>query len=206
LALDKRITLSVLPHSPLQRYIADAAHQRGMEMMLHLPMEPVEYPKIQPGPGTLLLSMTTDQMIRQLEEDLDAVPFISGVNNHMGSKMTAMSTRMYQIFTILKKRELYFIDSRTTKETLCRPSARLLKIRFAERDVFLDNVRDSTAIRNQLKELVKIAGEKGEAVGIGHPYRATYTVLNEQLPYLSSVATLVPASQIVHMADTPPAG
>ena len=60
-------------------------------------------------------------MIRQLEEDIDAVPFISGVNNHMGSKITAVSTKMYQIFSILKKNDLYFVDSRTTRNTLCRP-------------------------------------------------------------------------------------
>ena len=103
LSLDHHITLAILPHSPLQRKIATKAYHKGIEVMLHLPMEPVEYPAARPGPGALLSSMTTDQMISQLEENINAVPFISGVNNHMGSKITAVSTRMYQIFSILKK-------------------------------------------------------------------------------------------------------
>jgi len=198
LNLDQNITLAILPHSPLQRKIATKAYHKGIEVMLHLPMEPVEYPSVQPGPGALLSSMTTDQMIRQLEEDIDAVPFISGVNNHMGSKITAVSTKMYQIFSILKKNDLYFVDSRTTRNTLCRPSARLLRIKFAERDVFLDNIRDSDAIRRQINKLIKKADKNGEAVGIAHPYKITYTILQEELDNIQKRARLVPASSVVH--------
>lgn len=166
--------------------------------MLHLPMEPVEYPDVNPGPGTLLTSMTPDQLTRQLEKDLDAVPFIKGVNNHMGSKMTAESSQMYQIFSILKKRGLYFVDSRTTAETICKPSARLFQIPFAQRDVFLDHLVKVEFIRKQLKELVQIAQRNGYAVGIGHPHSLTYQVLREMLPDLQKKIRLVPASEIVH--------
>jgi hypothetical protein len=166
--------------------------------MLHLPMEPVEYPDVNPGPGTLLTSMTPDQLTRQLEKDLDAVPFITGVNNHMGSKMTAESSQMYQIFSILKKRGLYFVDSRTTAETLCKPSARLFQLPFAQRDVFLDHLMEVEFIRKQLKELVRIAQRNGYAVGIGHPHSLTYQVLQEMLPDLQKKIRLVPVSEIVH--------
>ena len=81
-------------------------------------MEPVEYPDVNPGPGTLLSSMSPDELISQLEDDLNALPGITGVNNHMGSKLTAESTQMYQIFSILKQRGLFFIDSRTTRSIL----------------------------------------------------------------------------------------
>jgi len=198
LNLDQHITLAILPHSPLQRRIATKAYQKGIEVMLHLPMEPVEYPAAKPGPGALLSSMTTDQMISQLEKNINAVPFISGVNNHMGSKITAVSTRMYQIFSILKKKNLYFIDSRTTTTTLCRPSARLLKIKFAERDVFLDNIREPDAIRRQINKLIQKARKKGKAVGIAHPYRITYTILQEELGNIRKKVRLVPASSVVH--------
>jgi len=204
LNLNQNITLAILPHSPLQRKIATQAHQKGIEVMLHLPMEPVEYPAIKPGPGALLSSMTTDQMIRQLEEDIDAVPFISGVNNHMGSKITAISTRMYQVFSILKKKDLYFVDSRTTKDTLCRSSARLLKIKFAERDVFLDNIRDPEAIRKQINRLIRKACTNGEAVGIAHPYKITYAILREELSNIQKKACLVPVSKVVHFTGHVP--
>jgi polysaccharide deacetylase 2 family uncharacterized protein YibQ len=197
--LDAMLTFSILPHSPFQKSIARLSREKGFDTMLHLPMEPVEYPDVNPGPGTLLTSMTSDQLIRQLENDLDAVPFIRGVNNHMGSKMTAESSQMYQIFSILKKRGLYFVDSRTTVETLCKPSARLLQIPFAQRDVFLDHVATAQFIRKQLDELVRIAQRQGFAVGIGHPHLRTYQVLDEMLPELQKKIRLVPASAIVQL-------
>ena len=197
--LNAVLTFSILPHSPFQKTIAHLSREKGFDIMLHLPMEPVEYPDVNPGPGTLLTSMTPDQLTRQLENDLDAVPFIKGVNNHMGSKMTAASSQMYQIFTILKKRGLYFVDSRTTVDTLCKPSARLFQIPFAQRDVFLDHVATVEFIRKQLNELVRIAQRNGYAVGIGHPHSLTYQVLREMLPELQKKVRLVPASEIVDL-------
>jgi len=197
LELDAAFTFSVLPFSPFQKSIATAAHKKGIETMLHLPMEPEEYPEISPGPGALLTSMSPDQLISQLNKDLDDIPFIKGVNNHMGSKMTGIDTQMYQIFSVLKKRDLYFVDSRTTAKTLCKPSARLLRVSFAERDVFLDHVQDSAYIREQINKLVKHAGKYGEAVAIIHPHPETYQVIREMLPYLKKKVNLVPASAIV---------
>jgi len=196
--LNAMLTFSILPYSPHQKSIAHLSRAKGFGIMLHLPMEPVEYPDVNPGLGTLLTSMTPDQLTRQLEKDLDAVPFIRGVNNHMGSKMTADSSQMYQIFSILKKRGLYFVDSRTTAETLCKPSARLFQIPFAQRDVLLDHLVEVKFIRKQLKELVRIAQRNGYAVGIGHPHSLTYQVLREMLPDLQKKIRLVPASEIVH--------
>jgi polysaccharide deacetylase 2 family uncharacterized protein YibQ len=196
--LDAVLTFSILPHSPYQKDIARLSQAKGFDTILHLPMEPIEYPSVDPGPGTLLTSMTPDQLLRELEIDLDAVPFIRGVNNHMGSRMTAESSQMYQIFSILKKRGLFFIDSRTTRDTLCRPSARLFQIPFAQRDIFLDHKQDKEFIRRQIKKLVQIAKRNGQAVGIGHPHSITYKVLREMLPYLQKEVQLVPTSDIVH--------
>jgi len=196
--LHTSITFSILPHSPFQDSIARLSKDKGLETMLHLPMEPIEYPNVDPGQGTLLTSMTPDQLIRQLKENLNALPHVKGVNNHMGSKMTAESSQMYQIFSILKKRGLYFVDSRTSAQTLCKPSARLLQIPFAQRDVFLDHQQEPRFIRKQVKELIRIARRNGYAVGIGHPYSATYKVLREMLPELRKTVQLVPASKIVH--------
>ncbi len=196
--LQAPITFSILPYGPHRKKIARLAHDKGLDVMLHLPMEPLEYPTVNPGPGTLLTSMAPDQLIRQLEKNLDAVPDIKGVNNHMGSKMTAESSQMYQVFTILKKRGLFFIDSRTTAQTLCKPSARLFQIPFAQRDIFLDHRQDPAFIRRQLKELVRIAQQHGQAIGIGHPHTVTYDILREMLPELQKKVQLVPASQLVH--------
>ena len=199
LGLDAVFTLSVLPHIPYQKSISRAAFAKGFEIMLHLPMEPNEYPKVNPGPGALLTSMSPDALISQLNKNLDAVPSIKGVNNHMGSKMTAVSTQMYQVFSVLKKRGLFFIDSLTTTDSLCKPSARLLKIPFAQRDVFLDHIQEDDFIRKQIDRLLQIAYSHGEAVGIAHPYSVTFEVFREVLPELKKKAVLVPASELVHI-------
>jgi polysaccharide deacetylase 2 family uncharacterized protein YibQ len=197
LDLDINLTFSILPHSPFQKEIARLASSKGIEIMLHLPMEPVEYPEVNPGPGTLLSSMSPDELIHQLEDDLSTLPGIKGVNNHMGSKLTAESTQMYQIFSILKQRGLFFIDSRTTADSMGRPSARLFQLPFAERDVFIDHYLKPNFIRNQIKELIRIARLNGSAVGILHPHTMTLKILKEALPELKDQIQLVPASKIV---------
>ncbi len=197
IALDTSLTLSILPKSPFNRKIAAAAHESGLEIMLHLPMEPVEYPDVDPGPGVLLTEMSPDTLLRQLEEDIADIPYIKGVNNHMGSKLTAESTQLYQIFSILKKKGLFFIDSMTTEKTLCEPSARKLRVPFAQRDVFLDNKLSEADIKRQINRLLDVADQRGKAIGIAHPHAVTYRVLKERLPAIKQRVQLVPASALV---------
>ncbi len=198
--LNVALTFSILPHSPFLQSIVRLAESKGLEIMLHLPMEAVEYPEVNPGPGTLLTSMSADELIAQLDANLNALPNAKGVNNHMGSRLTAESTQLYQIFSVLKKRGLYFIDSRTSPESLCEPSARLFQVPFAQRDVFLDHYQTPDFIRNQIKELTRIAKRNGQAVGILHPHTTTFKILREELPELQKQVRLVPASKIVHPA------
>ena len=117
----------------------------------------------------------------------------------MGSKLTMESIQMYQIFTVLKQRELFFIDSRTTADSLGEPSARLFHVPFAQRDIFIDHYLKPDFIRNQIQELIRIAKKNGEAVGIMHPHSTTLQVLKEMLPDLQSQVRLVPASEVVHL-------
>jgi polysaccharide deacetylase 2 family uncharacterized protein YibQ len=199
LDLDEGLTFSVLPHTPHTHLIAAAILKKGGEVMLHLPMEPLEYPSVDPGPGALLSSMSADDLIVQLRNDLSDVPGIKGVNNHMGSKLTAESARLYQVFSVLKQEGLFFIDSRSTAETVGRPSARLFQLPFAERDVFLDHVQDPDMIRLRIKELIQTARKNGEAIGIAHPSKTTLRILEEMLPMLKKEVQLVPASHVVHV-------
>lgn len=197
LALNVPLTFSLLPMGTFNHRIVDKAIQKDVEIMLHQPMEPSNYPHVNPGPGALLSSMNADQLIAQLNSNLDSLPSIKGVNNHMGSKLTASSNQMRQVFTILKKRGLFFVDSRTTAETRCRQSAALLKLPFAERDVFLDHEQTPAFVRKQLKHLIKRANQQGYAIGIGHPHEVTLTVLKEMLPELKKTVSLTHASDVV---------
>ncbi|MBL0712086.1 MAG: divergent polysaccharide deacetylase family protein, partial [Desulfosarcina sp.] len=199
LALDVPLTFSVLPESPFRQSIVKEIRKRGHEIMLHQPMEPEEYPDIDPGPGALLVSMSPDELIAQLNRNLDALPGVKGINNHMGSRLTAESTRMYQVFSILKERRLFFVDSRSTAATVCRPSARMFQVPFAERDVFLDHFQKADFIRKQFKELLREADKHGQAVAIGHPYPVTVEIFREVLPTLKKRVTLVSVSQLVRV-------
>jgi polysaccharide deacetylase 2 family uncharacterized protein YibQ len=195
--LDGPLTCAILPFCRFSTEIARIADHKGCQVMLHMPMEPNEYPAVNPGKGALLASMTPDERIGQLEKNLDAVPYIKGVNNHMGSKLTTLSDEMNQVFSVLKKRGLFFIDSRTSAATQTRSSARLFKVPYAERDVFLDHVQTRAAVLAQLESLMRIAEVSGKAVGIGHPHEVTYEVLARMMPELKKRVHLVPASEIV---------
>jgi hypothetical protein len=197
LALDGVWTFSVLPHSPFQTKIATAIKQSGRDVLLHLPMEPLAYPKVDPGKGALVTSMTSGELRDMLTRDLAAVPYIVGVNNHMGSKLTQDRTKMSQIFYVLKRHNLFFIDSLTSSLSTCASVARDLDIRFARRHVFLDHVQEATAIRFQIKRLLSFARSHGQAIGIGHPYPVTLQILREELPKIREEFELVPVSELV---------
>jgi len=197
IGLNAPLTLSVLPQSPFKNRIVNLSLEEGYELMLHLPMEPYEYPKVNPGPGTLLTTMPPDELIRLLKQNLDDIPHIKGVNNHMGSKMTANAEQMRQIFTVLKQRGLFFVDSRTTANTICKLSAQLLHVPFGERDVFIDHKHHREFIEKQMQELARISRTHGEAIGIAHPHQSTYRVLEKMIPEMKKSVTFVPVSQLV---------
>jgi polysaccharide deacetylase 2 family uncharacterized protein YibQ len=81
---------------------------------------------------------------------------------------------------------------------LGEPSARLFQVPFAQRDVFIDHHLKPDFIRNQIKELIRIAKKNGEAVGIMHPHSTTLKILKEMIPDLKGQIRLVPASKVVH--------
>ena len=197
--IDKNITFSILPFSPAGTQLARSLSAKGAELMLHLPMEPTQYPKVNPGPGALLSSMSPDELLTQLRKDIHAVPGTVGANNHMGSRLTADSDKMNQIFTVLKQKNLFFVDSRTSAESKGEQSARMFQLKFSHRDVFLDNFQDVEYISGQIKKLIKQAKDHGSAIGIGHPHQATLDALKRELPKLKGKARLVPASKLVEV-------
>lgn len=195
--IDKNFTISILPGSPSGRQIAKKLRSKGMEIILHQPMEPLEYPSVDPGYGAILSNMKPADIVKILNRNLDALPQASGVNNHMGSKLTQLNQPMEKIFEVLKKRELFFIDSLTSNDSTARQSAERIQILFASRDIFLDNIKDKKYIKKQLMLLVKIAKQRGRAIAIGHPYNETFTVLKEEIPAIRKSIKIVPVSQLV---------
>lgn len=194
------VTMAILPHSPLAEDVAWLARQNDVEVMLHLPLESVNNTENSLRlPGLILSTMTEEEILEALEENLRAVPHASGVNNHMGSKITADRHLMAIICQRLKERGLYFVDSLTTGRSVAFAVAREKGLKSATRDVFLDTVNDEAHIKGQFIKLLATAREKGRAIGICHPLESTLNVLRENLGLLEEYGCeAVHASQIVY--------
>jgi polysaccharide deacetylase 2 family uncharacterized protein YibQ len=180
LSIQEPITVAIIPFSPLGEQTAQIAHQNGLEILLHLPLESLNNTEANNGiQGLISTDMSEQEIITVVERNLDQVPYISGVNNHMGSKVTPDETMMHTILQRLKQRNLFFVDSRTTGNSVAYDVAVRLNIPTAQRHVFLDGELDEGYIREKLIELFTLAQRRGEAVGICHPVPETLKVLKD---------------------------
>lgn len=197
LALPGAVTCAILPGTPFGSRIARLASDAGRDVMLHQPMEALEPAEL--GAGGLDSHMSREQFLQTLRANLDALPQVRGVNNHMGSSLTRNTEAMVWMMEELRRRGgLYFVDSRTIGDSVARRVARHEGIATVGRDVFLDHVRTTAAIEKQLIEAMKLARARGRAVAIGHPYPETLTVLEAALPRLEQYGVnLVSVSQLL---------
>ena len=195
MALDPNINCSILPNGTRAGEFARTLHARGFEILCHLPMEPVG--KAAPGRGAILTSMGDEEISRLTRENVEAVPYALGVNNHMGSRATSDRRVMQSVLGALPE-GMYFIDSRTSGRSIAAEVARELNIRSATRHVFLDDEASERAVRRQIGELAAAAEKHGRAIGIGHPHAVTLRVLAEELPQLRARGfKLIRASEVV---------
>jgi polysaccharide deacetylase 2 family uncharacterized protein YibQ len=162
------VALSLLPGRPFSGAIAQEVKASGKTLLLHQPMEPKGYPGIDPGPGAILVDDDLEQIRSILEKNASSMPGLKGINNHMGSRATSDPVIMDAVLEFVSERELFFIDSRTTAETVGYNMALEKGLRTAERDVFLDNDLDPGAIDAQVMALLDRADRRGWAIGIGH--------------------------------------
>ena len=193
------LTVSILPYTPLAKETARIAQQNSLEVMLHLPMESInsqdENNAIE---GIIHSGMTEEEIKEAVAASLEQVPFITGVNNHMGSKITANEILMRIILSHLKEKNLFFVDSRTTGKSVAFSVAQKMGIPSTSRQVFLDTYNDEDYIKGKLFELFRLAQKNGSAVGICHPSDETLKVLKENF-HLVAEYNLQPvfASKIV---------
>ena len=182
-ALSPPLTLSFLPYARELREQAAAAHARGHELMLHMPMEPISA-AANPGPGALLVSFDRAEILRRLQAALASFDGYVGFNNHMGSKFTADRAGMDPVLQTAKDRGLLFLDSRTTASSVGDEIAQELAVPSAVRHVFLDDVDSIDNVRAQLLETEHLARRQGFAIAIGHPHDNTLLALSQWLPTL----------------------
>ncbi|KPK96571.1 MAG: hypothetical protein AMJ95_13490 [Omnitrophica WOR_2 bacterium SM23_72] len=176
------LTCSVLPNLNYSQAAIEELHSRNLETILHLPLEPHEKYRLEKD--TVMVSMDESEIKNIVERDLDSLKVIKGVSNHMGSLATEDVKTMDVIFSVLKKRNLYFLDSVVTSRSVCQGLAKKWGLRFAKRDVFLDNLEDPVYIKGQISKLKIKARRSGQAIGVGHDRRLTLEVLAEVIPEL----------------------
>lgn len=195
--LPGQITYAILPHTPYSVRLAQRAHAEGREVMLHFPMASTR--RLRPGPGAVDVSMNQLSFRAQARENLAAIPFIRGVNNHMGSQVTPSLEHMGWLMDDLALRgDLFFVDSMTIGTSVAGMIAKEKGIPTVKRDVFLDNQRDTVSIRRQFRKLIRLAKLRGYAVAIGHPYPETLALLEAELPKLAAQGiTLVAISSLI---------
>jgi len=199
LNLPAPITLSIMTYADNAAELAQRAHERGHELMLHVPMQPVN-DRINPGPNALMVGLSSDELKRRLDWGLSRFPGFIGINNHMGSRFTQDETGMRVVMTDLQARGLLFLDSRTIANSVGERVAAEQGVPHIGRDVFLDDevaLLGGDSVARQLAVAERIATKRGFVVAIGHPHPATVAVLQKWMADLKQRGfTLVPLSAV----------
>jgi len=178
------LTISILPNLTYSNLIAREINNKGREIILHLPLEPTPSEVMRLERDTILTNMDAKQIRDIFIEDLNSIVYARGVSNHMGSKATSDLAVMEVIFREMHKKNLYFLDSLVSKKSVCEKLTRKRDVKFAKRDIFLDNESDPAYIKGQINKLRLRALRLGYAVGVGHDRMITLEVLKEAMPQL----------------------
>ncbi|MDH5370458.1 MAG: divergent polysaccharide deacetylase family protein [Gammaproteobacteria bacterium] len=191
------VTYSFLPHAPYVKQLSQLAHDHDKEIMLHLPMESEAGKKL--GPGGLTESMTEKTFAKILGESIDSIPYASGFNNHMGSLLTKSQLWMTRLMReVATDKKLFFVDSKTTSDSVAFKVARAQGLKSIKRDIFIDHEASILFIEKQLNKLIIKAQRKGTALAIAHPKKLTLSVLEKWLPQLEAKGIkLVPVSTLI---------
>lgn len=198
------LAMAVLPQAPYAAPTARQAHAAGKEVLAHIPMEPGDA-AVRLDASFLRAGMGREHLLATLRSNLEGIPHVQGVNNHMGSRLTARSRPMQWVMRALHQRGLYFVDSRTTAETKGLTAARAAGLPAAERDVFLDHDPTEEAVREQFLAMLAQARKEGTAIAIGHPHPVTLKVLRQMLPKASRRGVeIVPLREVVAVRSEQP--
>jgi len=200
--LPYNLTFAILPKTTYAKDLARLATKYKREVMLHLPLQSVEHH--QHSPGTLDLHMTRTEFINQLQLNLSSVPYVRGVNNHMGSLLTRHPGHMAWLMDELARHGgLYFIDSKTTSKSVADQIAAEYNIPNLSRDYFLDPDGDEDTMKKQFNLFIEKVNNRGYALAIAHPYPSSTTFLKNNLHKLKQHGiTLVPVSKLIRTANT----
>ena len=181
----ENLTIAFLPYSSNLDYQVDLVNKSGYDILVHIPMEPEDSSK-DPGPNALLTSHNMEELRLHIEKNLSMFNNYVGINNHMGSKFTSDFQSIKNFFEIIKSKNIIFVDSKTTSNSLAADMSNEFNIPTLSRDVFIDNQHDKNYVINQLRKAEKVAKNKGYVVVIGHLQKWTIEALAEWYPEAKS--------------------
>lgn len=193
-------TVAVMPFLPTTKADAELAHSRGKDVIIHMPMEPVKGKKSWLGPGAITADLSDEEVRKRVEEAVDEVPYAVGMNNHMGSKITADKRIMRIILQVCKERQLYFLDSRTTGQSVVGELAAELGLPTAANGLFFDDQYTMEHIMKQAELFKKKLEKHDTLIAIGHvglPGKKTAFALKKTIPQLDGKAEFVLVRQLV---------
>ncbi|WP_425465561.1 divergent polysaccharide deacetylase family protein [Paenibacillus hemerocallicola] len=163
-----QITVAVMPFMPSTKQDAEAAHRKGHDVIVHLPMEPLKSHKSWMGPGAITCDLPDDEIRKRVHAAIDDVPHAIGINNHMGSKATVDERVMRIVLEVCRERGLFFLDSHTNYRSIVSKLAQSLGVPCIENHIFLDDVKSKLHVSNQIKLLQKHLKDHDKCVAIGH--------------------------------------
>lgn len=199
LSLPSEITFALLPFTPYAKKIAKLAQQQNRELLLHMPMQ-AKLHNEKLGKGALMLDMPESVFKARLLTALRYFPSATAMNNHMGSSLTEHIEPMKWIMDVLQQQGLYFLDSRTSAQTVAQSSAQIAGIPALRRHIFLDNIKTPQAMKAQLEQALEI-GQQHPVIIIAHPYPETLLFIKENLIQNKQHITLIPLHQLLATSD-----
>ena len=182
LNLPKDFTISIIPGRKYSEDIAHMAVKYGFETIIHMPMESYNWNKVNEKKFMLTSELNYDEIDQIVKNAILEIPDAKGMNNHQGSKATEDSELMKNLARVLKKHNIYFVDSYTTKNTKAFITMRQMGVKSEIRQIFLDHIDNPDSIKKRLYELVKLSENMDVAIGIGHVKESTYNILFEEIP------------------------
>lgn len=165
---DIPITAAVMPFTEHSRKHAEWAHKNGIEVIVHLPMQPKKGKRSWLGPKPITVDLSPKEVKQRVKEALKSVPHAVGLNNHMGSLAVEDEDIVRAIVEVAKEKRLYIIDSGTSPKSKFPEITKEMNVPLLKRDVFLDDISSSSHVRKQMRRLAKITEFTGSGIAIGH--------------------------------------
>jgi polysaccharide deacetylase 2 family uncharacterized protein YibQ len=200
MAMQIPLTVAVRPFMPTTKRDAEWAHRVGHEVLVHLPMEPLKGKKQWLGPGAITSDLSDEEIRRRVRAAIDDVPYAIGVNNHMGSKITADARMMKVVLEVCKERGLFFLDSKTNYWSIVDNVAKQVGVSCVDNHIFLDDKSSKRYIMKQMKLIQSHLSHHNHCIAIGHvgrPGKNTAFVIKASIPVISKEADFVPISKLV---------